>query len=194
MSPPASVSGQQVAGPGVLTTFVLNRDTQRVRDTVRLGTDPNTPLSAWGTHSYRCEQRVRAMPVGPARWGTWGDQAISAPVDQPTPRVASRKRQWLSDPNSLANSGKREQSAFLVRPGHVSVRRSVRLGVRSQRARELSCSVVNRGTGIPLALPIPGPPSWPPPGARLGDSSTRQWEALGVAPSASRLSREVRRM
>ncbi len=125
----------------MLTTY---RDTQRVRDSVRLGTDPNPPVLAWGTHLHRCEPRVRAMPVGRARWGTCGDLSSGAPVNQSAAKVASYQRQWLPDPNAFANSEKREQSAFPIPSGHVSVRKTVLLGVRSKRYCELWESLVNR--------------------------------------------------
>ncbi len=109
----------------VLTTY---RDPQRVRDTVWIGTEPTPPVSAWGTHSHRREPRVRAMPVGRARWGTCGDQRSDSPVNQSAPTVAFYRRRWLPTGYSSANSGKREQSAFSVSSRHVSVRRSACLG------------------------------------------------------------------
>ncbi len=139
--------------PSVLTTY---RDTQRVRDFVRVGTDPNPPVFAWGTHSHDCEQRVRAITVGRARWGTCGDQPSDSPVNQFAPKVAFYRRRWLPDPNAFANFEKREQSAFSIPPRHVSVRKTVLLGVRSKRFCELWGSLVNRGRYGHLACQPPG--------------------------------------
>ncbi len=132
----------------LLTTF---REPERVRESVAFGVDPNTPVSPWGTHSHGCEPRARCLAATVESVASWRDLAARRFVNHCAREVAYSSRQWLPEANGLANSVKREQSAFPVPPGCSLGSKSVGLGteqdsnsnssgVRSQRSRELWCA------------------------------------------------------
>ena len=123
-----------------------------------------TPLFRLGVPTHAVANREVALRRGGERRSrAMGDlrrspssRAPGAGVNHLALRIASFQRQWLPKAYGFANSGKREPSVFPTPPGHVSVRNTVLLGVRSGQFCELWCSLVNREGSRQPARQAPG--------------------------------------